>query len=189
MQLIRLKKNLKKSKTCQSGFGLIEVTISIYILIMGLLGIMSLLHQSLKAQHINENTLVAAQLAQEGVELVRNIRDNNWLSDNSSDWKTDIIGGVGGDVDQAFVIDYLGRTSISPVSGVDDPDAKLYINADNLYTHTPSASSTLFSRIIEKTNPQGSYMEITSRVKWTERGNDHNYVISTRLYDWRNAHR
>ena len=91
-----MKTNFKDN---QVGFGLIEVTISIYILIMGLLGIMSLLHQSQKAQYANENTLVAAQLAQEGIELVRNVRDNNWLDPGISDWRMDIIGGLGGDVE------------------------------------------------------------------------------------------
>ena len=181
-----MKTNFKDN---QVGFGLIEVTISIYILIMGLLGIMSLLHQSQKAQYANENTLVAAQLAQEGIELVRNVRDNNWLDPGISDWRMDIIGGLGGDVDQDFAIDYNGRSSIDPVTDINDPGAKLYINADNLYTHISSATTTMFSRVVEKTNPELKYMQITSKVKWSERGNDHEYVISTYLYNWRDAYR
>ena len=174
----------------QKGFGLIEVTVSVYILAMGLLGLMSLLHQSLKAQGINKNTIIAAQLAQEGVELVRNVRDNNWLDPNNTDWKIDIIGGNGGMISQSFTIDYRGRYEIATVSNIDDPAAKLYINPDNYYTHEASGSDpTLFSRVIEKINPSPEYMEIVSRVKWNERGVDHDFVVSTKLYNWRYANR
>ncbi|MBL7057707.1 prepilin-type N-terminal cleavage/methylation domain-containing protein [Patescibacteria group bacterium] len=174
----------------QRGFGLIEVTVSIYILTMGLFGLMSLLHQSLKAQDINKNSIVAAQLAQEGIELVRNVRDNNWLDPDSSDWKIDIVDGKGGDANQAFAIDYRGRDNIQPVSSIDDENSKLYIDVDNFYTHDSSSNSpTLFSRIIEKINSNNEYVEIISTVKWSERGADHDYVVATKLYNWRFASR
>lgn len=182
--MLRIKGKIKD----QLGFGLIEVTVSIYILAMGLLGLMSLLHQSLKTQDINKNTIIAAQLAQEGVELVRGVRDNNWLDPVNTDWKIDIIGGNAGSESQAFIIDYRGRDEIATVSSINDLSARLYINADNYYTHEPSGDApTLFSRIIQKTNPSPEYMEIISTVNWDERGNDHNYVVATKLYNWRYA--
>ena len=60
------------------GFTLLEVTAVTAILTIALLGISSLVIQNLQAHNYNHNFLIASMLSQEGLELVRNIRDDNW---------------------------------------------------------------------------------------------------------------
>jgi type II secretory pathway pseudopilin PulG len=62
------------------GFSILEIVIVIYIITMALIGVMSLTMQNIKAQTIDKNNLIASELAQEGIEIVRSARDNNGVS-------------------------------------------------------------------------------------------------------------
>lgn len=52
---------------------------AVYIIIVGLLSIMSLVVFNIKIENFNNNMLIASNLAREGIEVVRNRRDTNWL--------------------------------------------------------------------------------------------------------------
>lgn len=182
--------NIIKQK---SGFGLIEVTVSIYIITMGLFGLMSLVSQSLKVQYINKNTIIASQLAQEGIELVRNIRDNNWR-DEDLDWKKDIFTGQG--INKDYIIDYRGRDSINQIDeAITDPAARLRIHNSGIYegfyTHsTNDTTETLFFRTIEVDEIEvgaGSDTALIVKciVSWEERRRAHKHVVETKLYNWK----
>lgn len=61
----------------QKGFTLLEVIVAIFITVVGIIGIYSVIGDlSALAQDANQR-LVAAYIAEEGLEIVRNIRDNN----------------------------------------------------------------------------------------------------------------
>jgi len=61
------------------SFTILEVILAIFILTVGVFASFSLIQQSLVATSLNESKLAAYYLAQEGLEIIRNIRDNNWL--------------------------------------------------------------------------------------------------------------
>ena len=67
------------------SFTLIEVIIALFLITVGMLGPFALLQKTLAFTAITSSQLVASYLAQEGVELVRNIRDTNWLGRESWD--------------------------------------------------------------------------------------------------------
>lgn len=70
----RIKKlYLKKMK----GFLLADALIASFVLTTGLLAMTALISSSLRNSLDSRDAIVAVMLAQEGVELVRNIRDNN----------------------------------------------------------------------------------------------------------------
>jgi len=83
------------------GFTLLEVIIAIAILIVGLIGLMVLVSATISASSVSASRLLAANLAQEGIELVRGIRDSNWLQGQA--WDTG-IGRTGGE--RGGIIDY-----------------------------------------------------------------------------------
>lgn len=63
----------------QKSFTLLETIVAIYVLLTGIVGVMSLSQQNLQSVSVFRNQLIAANLAQEGIELVRNQRDTNYL--------------------------------------------------------------------------------------------------------------
>jgi len=54
-----------------------EVIVSLFVITVGIVAAIGLLTKSVSNSINSRNQIIAAQLAQEGVELVRNIRDNN----------------------------------------------------------------------------------------------------------------
>lgn len=75
MKFLKFKKRLK----AESGFTLTEVMIAVMILTVAIVSSTSLLVGLINTNRSNVQTLQAYYLAQEGVELMRNVRDTNWL--------------------------------------------------------------------------------------------------------------
>ncbi|HBI17470.1 MAG: hypothetical protein UR60_C0038G0005 [Candidatus Moranbacteria bacterium GW2011_GWF2_34_56] len=76
-----IKFDYKKNK----GFSIGEVILSVFILGVTMLTILSLYSQGLRSFQDERDSVIAAMLAQEGVELARNIRDNNWAKRDAVD--------------------------------------------------------------------------------------------------------
>ncbi len=146
----------------------------IVILTVGMIAVLTMSEQTIKIANFNKNKLIASQLAQEGLELVRNKRDINWLT--VSYWKADIIQ------DGHYTIDYTGAIDAVAAS-IDDSSANLKIDANNLYWHG-SGTATIFNRLIN-VDDKGNNIEVNCTVRWREKGEAHDYVITTALYDWR----
>jgi len=139
-------------------------------------GVSSLVVQNIRAQYIDKNVLIASGLAQEGLELVRNIRDLNWLSSGNA--YQDLLG--------TYTIDYRGRESIKAVGSINDAGAKLYVNNfSGLYTHgAADGAATIFYRLITADNESG-YLDVRCKIRWKEGGRNHDYTAETYLYNWR----
>lgn len=82
MRLLNTARNLFKSKTQseQSGQTLIETMIGIFILITALSSGLALAIYALSASSNSSNQLIASNLAREGVEVARMMRDTNWMA-------------------------------------------------------------------------------------------------------------
>lgn len=79
----------KKTKN-GAGFTLIELMVVITVVSIGVIGVMNLLMQIFVYTRLNQSKLTASFLAQEGVEIVRNIRDTNWV-EVAAGWDEDIF--------------------------------------------------------------------------------------------------
>jgi prepilin-type N-terminal cleavage/methylation domain-containing protein len=76
------------------GFTLLELMIAITVLSVGIVGVFGLIQNTLRSAEDLKSRLIASYLAQEGIELVRNIRDNNWAQGN--DWMDNLSCSVSG---------------------------------------------------------------------------------------------
>ncbi len=138
---------IKKKINSNAGFSLIEVLFSTALFTIGILGVVSLINQSMADSMNRRNETIAGQLAQEGLELVRNIRDNNWLSGAAS----------------AFVGIQSGRIDYKHADNVENStDYNLQLNGNGLYER---GSEELFKRRIIVA-ADGSDKKITSEVTW-----------------------
>src|SRR5680860_965210 len=112
------------------AFTLIEIIVILFIISVGLLGVLSLVIQNIQSQVINKNSIVAYQLAQEGIELIRKTRDTNFI--NLDYWNQGLEDGT-------YFMDYLKDT---PLILVDPSSASLYINVNGYYVHNASGELT-----------------------------------------------
>lgn len=67
-------------KKKDSGFTLIEMLVVVFVVGIGLVGTISFFNININSQFEVKNELVAAGLAQEGIDLVRNLRDSRNLN-------------------------------------------------------------------------------------------------------------
>lgn len=68
----------------ENGFSIMEVTISVAIVAFTFVGMMSLFTYNIKLEIQDRNRIIAAYLAQEAIEVVRQQRDNNWFNSRSA---------------------------------------------------------------------------------------------------------
>jgi len=70
--------SLKTNKKTRKAFSLGEVLVSAFVLTVGLTATTALIVGSISNSYDNREAVIASELAQEGVELVRNVRDQNF---------------------------------------------------------------------------------------------------------------
>ena len=80
-----------KSQKSQRGFTLLESMVAIAIFSVGISAAVFVIVQSINVGTRTKNKIIAANLTQEGIEVMRNIRDRNWLAGRA--W-TDGIEGL-----------------------------------------------------------------------------------------------
>ncbi len=73
------KSHSSKKKRFKKAFSLPEVIVAISVLVLSIVSSTQLLVSIIRSNNGNVNTLIAFELAQEGLEGMRNIRDSNWL--------------------------------------------------------------------------------------------------------------
>ena len=64
----------------QTGQGLLETIVALGIIVAGVVGTMNLTLSNQKTSQDTVERLIATNLAREGIEIVRSIRDTNWLT-------------------------------------------------------------------------------------------------------------
>jgi prepilin-type N-terminal cleavage/methylation domain-containing protein len=63
-----------------SGFSIIEVMIAIFIFAMAMASIFMVINSTLSTNNLNKNQIIASNLAREQIEIIRNLRDNNYAT-------------------------------------------------------------------------------------------------------------
>ncbi|MBI2642190.1 MAG: prepilin-type N-terminal cleavage/methylation domain-containing protein [Candidatus Wildermuthbacteria bacterium] len=155
------------------GFTLIEVFIAIAVLAIGIGGAFSLVRQTVSFAPNTTQKLTATYLAQEGLEIARNIRDTNFLKIHKGQggvWTDGLLGCASG-----CQADY-NDSSLVPFTG-----SPLKLDG-GFYTYD-SGSNTVFVRKITVTQA-GDVLDVTSEVSFEERGRTHTARGSSKLYNW-----
>lgn len=79
----------------QNGFTLVETLVAISILLVAIMGPMTIAARGLQSAFHAREQITAFSLAQEGVELIRQKRDENALQSTPTDWLAGILGFCG----------------------------------------------------------------------------------------------
>ncbi len=121
--------------------------------------------------NLSSSRLTAIYLTQEGMEIVRNIRDTNWLE--GALWNDGLGIGI-------FEVDY-DDSSLSVYGGGN------YLKIDNGFYNYSNGDQTKFQRkiTIENTDcPDGNCISVYVETSWQQLGKTHNVVAVEHLYDW-----
>jgi hypothetical protein len=179
---------VKKNK---KAFSLLESILSVFLVSMGLVVSIKLLTLGVSQSMKNRDQFTASLLAQEGVELVRNIRDNNWVDNDPTtgsfyDSARAPSAGIlclgqpsndsAGGGRSAYYIDYRGYYSCGPNLNNGhfklclDSASGFYQNNDTSATATSSCPSgttdTKYTRRIYNYSPGNGSRIVTSVVRW-----------------------
>ncbi|HVZ11084.1 MAG TPA: prepilin-type N-terminal cleavage/methylation domain-containing protein [Candidatus Paceibacterota bacterium] len=160
-----------KSKfNSEHGFTLVEAIVALVVLTVALIPVLQLSDSSLRAATAIRDDMIAAGLAQEGIEVVRTIRDANWF--NNQAFNTGLANGT-------YRVEW-NSTSLTAVGS--NPPLKLN---NGIYNYTTGAD-TQFYRTITITGISSSELKVTSQVSWTARGNNSKSVqAEEHLFDWK----
>ncbi len=163
----------KAIKYNRKGFSLIEVITILFVISLGLVGVLTLIVQNIQGQQFNKQNIIAHQLAQEGIELIRKVRDSNWLT--GANWNENLAAGD-------YYMDYNDSIPTATSSA-----EVLYLDANNFYTHDSgdAVSTSIFSRQISLAVNSTSSIQVISQVDWGDKNKTFTYTLETLLYDWR----
>lgn len=170
------------------GLTLMETTIALGILMIGVLASITVMLSSFNFAQETEQEIIVVNLAREGIEIMRAIRDNE--DDNNPD-DVDLFDGSYDN--KNFYVDSNDGNSaaamnarlVTTADNANDCDeCKLYFK-DGQYLHDATGNDTIFNRMISlKPGSSNSEKIIISEVGWTLKGKTHSYLLEAHLTDW-----
>jgi len=142
----------------QTGQTLVELIIAISVITIGMFSVWSLALSSYTAEREAQLRFTGANLAREGVEIVKNIRDSNWLriddnelcgadSDRICDWNEGLT--VGDYVPVGF--ENVAAPTLTAVDDIADDQTIIYKDdSQGFFTHNSNNGNTrtAFRRMI-----------------------------------------
>lgn len=154
----------------QDGITLIEVMVSILLFGIALGAVVFNLQANLTQADQLRNNSVAAGLAQEGIEVVRNIRDEEWIGSVPSTFGTKIPDGT-------YEIQWDSTDLLTN-------QARFLKKDSNGMFSYGLGNDTIFKRTITITTVSSEERKITVSVAWALRGVNHTLGAEAHLYNW-----
>lgn len=177
-------RRIVKIKNFNQGFTLIELVISIFVLVVGVIGVYNSLSFAIIYTGDISSRLTAAYLAQEGIEITRNIRDNNWLS-GSINWDNELNNCQLGCEADYKTGTQEGVSGLVPISGSGN---YLNLGSNGFYSYdstgSPPPTPTKFKRRITVTPKTPDSMLVNVFVTWKEKGETLSFEAEEYIYNW-----
>ena len=178
-----------KIQNSGKGFTLVESLVAVSILLIAVVAPMSIIGGSLAQVSTARDQMTAVNLAQEGIEAVRQKRDSNmldkWITVGSTTvWDAGLATGV-----DAYLVDSATVTPLVSCGGVctaaqkiiyQDQATRLY----HQYVSSPVGSAKPFSRAVTIADiVAGREKKITSTVTWkTSNGVTKTIAVSESIF-------
>lgn len=190
-----------------------ETIVALGVILAATAGPVALITRGITDFSFSKNKLIAANLAQEGVELVRAVRENNVICDALNGatvwpWNEDpeppnppgsgnpfssITAGVAVDQTTTVTCGIPGVAISVPILSSSCATPLRFDPATGIYGYA-GPQETQFKRCVsikvspdspDSAVPSGDQMDITSRVEWQERRISRELILRERLYNWR----
>lgn len=179
---------------------MIEALVAMVLAMVGLLGILNLIVHSLRLNTDVTNRFAAANLAAEGIEVVKNLIDGNYAAGRL--WNDGLDDGI---YEMAYDCVSFNNPAVNcrQIAGLDlaaNPDvlfedrAAFLVFSDNRYDYQ-DGDPTVFKRIIIVRNQEIDYdndglpaddeVIVSSLVRWSERGRAFTVELEDHFFNWR----
>ncbi len=166
---------LFKKKQKEKGFSLLGIIILFFIIVVGLVGILSLVNSSLRASRAASMRLVAANLAQEGVEMVRYFRKIDPAGWNN--WHNSVIN-------DDYRVQYNPQDPHNQDSLLGFSETPLKIDNSGYYRYDAVNDSPYYRKITLK-KESSNETKVRVEMKWKV-GNNWTYlIVEDRLWRWK----
>lgn len=165
--------NKKKNK----GFTLIETLVAISILLISISAPLTIASKGLASSYFARDQITAFYLAQDAVEYIRNVRDNNFLTGASwLDGFPDINGAL-------FTVDTTdGTMALCPIDGCEALD---YNNSTGFYSHDdPSGTASLFTRSVSIQTVNVNEVTISVTISWSAGTFNRTFDVEESILNW-----
>jgi type II secretory pathway pseudopilin PulG len=175
----------------KKGFTLLETLFAIFIITTGFFSVFSVVRVGIGATTTSINRLIAANLVQEGIEIIRNMRDSVYVCPIDNDWSVVVDNG------------HLNKNGclVNPINCEVDIDSnKLLDEDDNTYLKIngdkyqySSGQDSIFKRWVNLTRGGGSCSGIANSddcikvevtVSWQEKGKNQVLQSEDYIYAW-----
>jgi Tfp pilus assembly protein PilV len=190
----------------QRGQSLIELLIAMFVIIVGLSASGTIIFSNLRLQERSADRVVGTNLAREGVELAKAVRDSNWVAGGSTAFDVGLYSGTdytavprmdgGTYIDFDFTPNAIADATATLKRSTNASSPGLFVQGTG-----STGSNAGFSRLVtlapicsdHTTRASGLTcggltkigIQITSTVQWTKRGTTFTSTIVDNIYDWR----
>jgi hypothetical protein len=163
-----------------TGFTFLEVIIAVFIISLGVVGMVRIIPAIISNTSINSSRFTAAYLAQDGIEIIRNIRDGNWLEDRTAPTAWDEgIDGCSGGCEADYTILNQENPAVVPYAG-----RYLNIGSSGFYGYSAGVP-TKFKRKITVVAEGGDILKVSADVFWQDKNKNYQFSAQEKLYKWR----
>jgi hypothetical protein len=170
--------NIKLGLSEQSGFTLLETMVAIMLFIIALSALLALVRDSVTSATYTKNEVVATYLAQEGIDYIRNVRDEMvYVNPSISPW-SDFVTEIGttrgcGTVGGCHLDLYsFNKLTVCPVSPLTCPVIPIQPN------------SKPFIRKITTMSMGTDVLLVKVEVSWLNGSTTRTRTLTTSLYNW-----
>lgn len=179
---MKMKYNIPKRNSIKNGFTVIELLLSISIAGIALMALASATPIMMYQVNYARQKSTATYLAQEGVELIKSVRDHNSMSGVAWNYQID-----GSRADNE--VDYTYPPG-NPTTAWTGTGTFLRLNNQGFYCYNGGAGTqTVFKRkvtltLVTPAPPGSEYLDVKVTVSWTDKYGLHNIVVEDYLYPY-----
>jgi Tfp pilus assembly protein PilV len=189
-----------KNREKKSGQSLIEVMVALFVLTVGMLGILDLLSQSLHISKTVGDETTATYLAAEGIELSENIIEHDVYQQNAC---LGVTGWAQGSPDATFQVNHVYQLDYTTCTNLMDqatlcssqlqptPAGSLqplyFDSSTGLYNNSENGVQTPFTReikILPSDNSNNNELTVQSIVTWDVGLTQQKVTLEDHFYNW-----
>ncbi len=160
-----------------AGLTLVEALVTLVVLSFGLIPTLAVLSSSIRLASLIENNLIAANLAQEGVEVVRSLRDANWFANRP--FNNGLVG--------SWRVEWNTNWTTNLPQPIGLNQSLKFNSSTGIYNYSTGVD-TNFKRWITvamSPDPCNCDLVVVSNVQWIQQGKTRTKNVEAHLFDWK----